>query len=168
MAYYPNYPKLVREKGRKEVYEMTPQGYYRHIPTVQELYKNYGFRQPTEIASFPALYGGQAQKMYQPAYKSAVGTTENYYKTLQNQLQEKVRNEYQKRGILESGLYGKEMAESTSALGLQKASAIDQLKQALAEKVSGEMGNQLGYARTASSETLSNLYNMYQKLIEAS
>ena len=37
MAYYPTYPQLVRQKGRKEVYELTPEGYYRWIPNVQDV-----------------------------------------------------------------------------------------------------------------------------------
>jgi len=168
MAYYPTYPQLVRQKGRKEVYELTPEGYYRWIPNVQELYKKYGFRQPTEISSFPALYTTQAQKMYEPAYKSSVAKTQSYYNTLQKQLQERVRNEFQKRGILESGLYGKSMTEGETQLGLQRTATLDQLSQALSEKVAGEVQNQLGYMGQAKYTSLSNQFNLLQRLIEAS
>jgi len=147
MAYYPNYPKLFREQGRPTVYELTPEGYYSPIANPQEFArKGYDWGNIVEAPSFGQLWTQSAEQMYQPGYKSSTALTQSQYDEMQRQQEANLKGEFNRRGILESGLYGQSLAEEQKAVGLQRTSALDaltqQYQQNLQNAISAQQGGQ--------------------------
>ena len=155
MAYYPTYPKLFREKTSPRVYEMTPEGYYNPIQDEAEFYKKgYRFEDVKTAPSFGAMYGQQAEQMYAPTFQAQEATTKSYYQTMQEQLESRLKDEYSRRGILSSGLYGQEASRSQTKLAEQQAAALSNLQAQKQQAISGDVRQQMQSALTGQGQYL--------------
>ena len=173
MAYYPTYPKLFREKTSPRVYEMTPEGYYNPIQDEAEFYKKgYRFEDVKTAPSFGAMYGQQAEQVYNPLYAPREEQTKTYYQTLQEQMDKRLKDEYSRRGILSSGLYGQEVAKGQRELATQQGAALANLQAQKQQAISGDVRQQMqaaltGQGRYLQTQQQQQQMNMQQQQMDA-
>jgi len=160
------YPKLIREVGRPHVYELGPGGVYSHVPSKKEfLRRGYKFKDVQEVPNI-------GQYMYEPLYGALEEKIKGYYGTLEEQLGKKLQSEYAKRGILESGLYGKAYAEQTGAIERQKAAELAKIALSKLEARTTGMERGMEWGREAQrfkweakSQKQQQQWDMFQKLL---
>jgi len=94
-------------------------------------------------AGAPTLdtYLNQVKGEVDPQYKAIEDQTRSYYDTLKAELAQKIKDEYGRRGIMESSYYGDAFAKGESDSNLQKASALSQLALKKGEYIQGLAGS---------------------------
>lgn len=81
----------------------------------------------TETGSLYDLYRGQAQSELEPLYSATEQQTKSKYDLMKQEMEEALKSEYAKRGILRSGLYGEALGKGETSLATEKGAALESL-----------------------------------------